>query len=55
VVAQFNPLYHCDELVRAASFGWSFPQDLYHFAVLVVFAVITWLLATYQLRKKLVD
>ena len=55
VAAQFNPLYHCVELVRGASFGWDMPNDLYHFAVLIVFAVITWLLATYQLRKKLVE
>ena len=55
VAAQFNPLYHCVELVRGASFGWDMPNDLYHFAVLVVFAVMTWLLATYQLRKKLVE
>ena len=55
VAAQFNPLYHCVELVRGASFGWDMPNDLYHFAVLIVFAIITWLLATYQLRKKLVE
>ncbi|HEX5016265.1 MAG TPA: ABC transporter permease [Actinomycetes bacterium] len=55
VAAQFNPLYHCVELVRAASFGWQMPNDLYHFGVLIVFAVLTWLLAVAQLRKKLVD
>ena len=55
VAAQFNPLYHCVELVRAASFGWQMPNDLYHFGVLILFAVLTWLLAVSQLRKKLVD
>jgi lipooligosaccharide transport system permease protein len=53
--AQFNPLYHCVELVRAASFEWQLPHDLYHLAFLIVFAVITWLLAVYQLSRKLVD
>lgn len=54
LAAQFNPLYHCVQLVRDASFGWQLPQDFYHLAVLAVFAVITWLLAVFQLRKKLV-
>ena len=30
-------------------------RDLYHFAFLAVFAVIMWLLAVCQLRKRLVD
>jgi lipooligosaccharide transport system permease protein len=55
VAAQFNPLFHCVELVRSACFGWSWPQDLYHLAAIVVFGVLTWLLAVYQLRKKLVE
>jgi lipooligosaccharide transport system permease protein len=55
VAAQFNPLYHCVQLVRDASFGWQMPEDLYHLSVLIVFAVITWCLAVFQLRKKLVD
>ncbi|MFL6180093.1 MAG: ABC transporter permease, partial [Actinomycetes bacterium] len=55
LAAQFNPLYHCVQLVRGASFGWQMPQDLYHLAFLIVFGVITWLLAVYQLSRKLVD
>ena len=55
LAAQFNPLYHCVELVRAACFGWEWPADLYHFAFLVVFAVLMWLLAVRQLRRRLVD
>lgn len=53
--AQFNPLYHCVELVRAACFGWEWPADLYNFAFLVVFAVLMWLVAVRQLRRRLVD
>ena len=55
VAAWFNPLYHCVELVRAASFGWELPVDLYHFAFLAVFAVAMWALAVRQLRRRLVD
>jgi lipooligosaccharide transport system permease protein len=55
VAAWFNPLYHCVELVRAASFGWDLPVDLYHFAFLTVFAVAMWALAVRQLRRRLVD
>ena len=33
--SQFNPLYHCVELVRDAVFGFE-TDDLYHLAVLVV-------------------
>jgi lipooligosaccharide transport system permease protein len=55
VAAWFNPLYHCVELVRAASFGWELPVDLYHVAFLAVFAVAMWALAVRQLRRRLVD
>ena len=53
--AQLNPLYHCVQLVRDASFGWQMPQDVYHVLFLIASAVITWLLAVIQLRKRLVD
>lgn len=55
VAAQFNPLYHCVQLVRDASFGWDFPADFYHLGALVVFALLTWVLAVRQLRRKLID
>jgi len=55
VAAQFNPLYHCVQLVRDACFGWEPAADLYHVSFLTVFALITWLAAVRQLRKKLVD
>ena len=55
VAAHFNPLYHCVELVRAASFGWEWPTNLYNFAFLVIFAALMWLVAVRQLRRRLVD
>lgn len=53
--AWLNPLYHCVELVRDASFGWELPVDLYHFGFLLLFAVAMWALAVRQLRRRLVD
>jgi lipooligosaccharide transport system permease protein len=55
VAAQFNPLYHCNQLVRDASFGALGPVDLYHVAVLLAFAVLMWRLAIWQLGKRLID
>jgi lipooligosaccharide transport system permease protein len=55
VVAQFNPLYHCVELVRHAAFGLSPLADLGHVAVLALFAVLMWLLAVFQMRRRLID
>jgi lipooligosaccharide transport system permease protein len=55
VAAQFNPLFHCVQLVRDASFGWQPAADLYHLAALSAFAVIMWLLAVPALRGKLLD
>jgi lipooligosaccharide transport system permease protein len=55
VVAQFNPLYHCVQLVRDASFGELGPVDLYHAAVLIGFALLMWRLAVSQLGRRLID
>ena len=55
VLAQFNPLYHCVELVRGAVFGFDGWVDVYHVAVLVSFALVTWRLAIHFMTKKLVD
>lgn len=54
LLAQFNPLYHCVQLVRDASFGWRWPEDLGHVMFLAAFAVAMWLLAIRGLRAKLV-
>jgi lipooligosaccharide transport system permease protein len=55
VISQFNPLYHCVELVRdAVVFGFD-AADLYHLAVLAVFAIASWRLAVWQLGRRLID
>ena len=55
VLGAFNPLYHCVQLVRDASFGWSWPADLGHLAVLVGFAIVMWRLSIWRLEKRLID
>jgi lipooligosaccharide transport system permease protein len=55
VVSQFNPLYHCVQLVRHAVFndwGWI---DLWNVAALLIFAVVLWRVAVWRLRKRLVE
>ena len=52
-LAQLNPLYHCVELVRSASFGWQPLVDVYHATVLVGFALLMWALATRGMRRRL--
>jgi lipooligosaccharide transport system permease protein len=54
-LAQFNPLYHCVELVRHAAFGLEPLADLGHVAVLLAVATLMWLLAVRQMRKRLID
>jgi lipooligosaccharide transport system permease protein len=54
-LAQFNPLYHCVQLVRDASLGFLGPADLGHAAVLIVFGFVMWRLAISRLGKRLID
>jgi lipooligosaccharide transport system permease protein len=54
VATQFNPLYHCVELVRHAAFGFE-TADLGHTAALIVFALLMWPLATWKMRDRLID
>src|SRR3984893_1819408 len=54
-VAQFNPLYHCVQLVRDASLGGLGVADLGHAAFLLGFALLMWRLAISQLGKRLID
>jgi lipooligosaccharide transport system permease protein len=54
-VAQFNPLYHCVQLVRDVSLGPIGTADLGHAAVLFGFAVVMWRVAIWQLGKRLID
>ena len=55
IANQFNPLYHCVALVRDAVFGFDTGHDLYHFGVLVLFAVVMWRVAIWKLRPRLID
>jgi lipooligosaccharide transport system permease protein len=54
-VAEFNPLYHCVQLVRDASLGGLGVADLGHLAVLLAFALLMWRLAVRQLGRRLID
>jgi lipooligosaccharide transport system permease protein len=54
-VAQFNPLYHCVQLVRDASLGNLQSADLAHTGVLLAFALVMWRLAIWQLGNRLID
>jgi lipooligosaccharide transport system permease protein len=54
-LANFNPLYHCVELVRHAAFGWEGWVDVYHAAALVAFGVAMWRLAIFAMTRKLID
>lgn len=53
VLANFNPLYHCVQLVRDAVFGLK-AIDLYHLGVMLVFALGAWRLATWRMEKRLI-
>jgi lipooligosaccharide transport system permease protein len=55
VLAQFNPLYHCVQLVRDAAFGFAGWVDLYHVVFLVAFGLLIWRLAIYAMERKLVN
>lgn len=55
VLARFNPLYHCVELVRHAVFGFHALADLAHVGALLAFAGLMWVLATHYMNKRLID
>ncbi len=54
VAGQFNPLYHCVELVRHASFGWEGWVDAGHVGAIVLFGFVTWRLAIWRTNVRLV-
>jgi lipooligosaccharide transport system permease protein len=54
-LAKFNPLYHCVQLVRDASFGHLGPADLGNAAFLIAFAIVMWRIAIWRLQKRLID
>jgi lipooligosaccharide transport system permease protein len=55
VAAQFNPLYHCVELVRHCAFGLQPGVDALHIGALALFALIAWRLAIWRTSKRLID
>jgi lipooligosaccharide transport system permease protein len=54
-IAEFNPLYHCVQLVRDAVFEVFSWADIGHVAVLLVFAIAMWRLAIWRLEGRLID
>jgi lipooligosaccharide transport system permease protein len=52
--AQFNPLYHCVELVRHCAFGLHPGADLLHVGALVLFALLAWRAAVWRTRAELI-
>jgi lipooligosaccharide transport system permease protein len=55
IAAQFNPLYHCVQLVRQCAFGLHPLADLGHVAALLLFALLAWRLAVWRTRLRLID
>ena len=54
VAGNFNPLFHCVELVRHAVFGFRGWVDLWHLAFLVVFALVFWRIAIRFMERRLI-
>jgi lipooligosaccharide transport system permease protein len=54
VLGNFNPLFHCVELVRHAVFGLEGWEDAGHLAFLVVFALVSWRLAIRYMERRLI-
>ena len=55
VAGRFNPLFHCVELVRHASFGWEGWIDLGHLGALVAFGLLMWRLAIWRTTIRLIS
>jgi lipooligosaccharide transport system permease protein len=54
IAGNFNPLFHCVELVRHAVFGFRGWVDVGHLAFLIGFALLAWRLAIRFMEKKLI-
>jgi len=54
IAGNFNPLFHCVQLVRHAAFGFHGAADLGHLAFLGVFALVMWRLAIRFMERKLI-
>ncbi len=55
VLSEFNPLHHCVELVRGATFGTLDGTSLLRVVVLLVFAAVCWTLAVKRTRARVVQ
>jgi lipooligosaccharide transport system permease protein len=55
VAGNFNPLFHCVELVRHAAFGWEGWTDVGHLGALLAFGLVMWRLAIWRTQVRLVD
>jgi lipooligosaccharide transport system permease protein len=55
VAGHLNPLFHCVELVRHASFGWEGWADVGHLAAILAFGLVMWRLAIWRTEKRLID
>ena len=54
VLGEFNPLFHCVQLVRHAVFGLAGWHDVGHVAFLVGFALLSWRLAIRYMERRLI-
>jgi lipooligosaccharide transport system permease protein len=54
IAGNFNPLFHCVELVRHAVFGFQGWVDVGHLAFLVVFGAVLWRLAVRYMERRLI-
>ncbi|GAC1486299.1 MAG: ABC transporter permease [Solirubrobacteraceae bacterium] len=54
VLGNFNPLFHCVQLVRHAVFAFQGAADVGHLAFLAVFALVMWRLAIRYMERKLI-
>ncbi|HYZ29194.1 MAG TPA: ABC transporter permease [Thermoleophilaceae bacterium] len=54
IAGNFNPLFHCVELVRHAAFGFEGWVDIGHLAFLTGFALLMWRMAIRSMEKKLI-
>jgi lipooligosaccharide transport system permease protein len=55
VMGQFNPLFHCVQLVRHASFGWEGWADVGHVGAILAFGLVMWRLAIWRTQVRLID